>query len=495
MEELIKQTASQIVALLKRGEITPLELIDVATKRIEEVESAINAVPTLCLERARDKAKQLKGEHNVTRNRCFLHGIPILVKDNTAVAGVRTTYGSRVYQSNIPAQSDLVVQRLEANGAIVIGKTNIPEFAAGGNTYNEVFGTTYNPWNTRLTPGGSSGGAAAALATGEVWLATGNDFAGSVRIPASFCSIVGLRPTPGRIARGPTRMLYSFLSVEGSMGRNVEDVALMLDAQVGEHALDPLSLPKPETSYRAAIDKEFRPCRIAYSSDLGLARVDGEVKALCAGAVALLEEAGCAVSEAHPDLGDSDWIFETLRAFVYVERVGPLIDTHRDILSANIVANAERGFALSSRELARAQMAHGDLYRRTVSFFTDYDLLICPTAITPPFDAATRHIDQYLGKLFPTYSGWMSLTSAVTLMGCPAISLPCGFTASGLPVGLQIIGAPRQDAQVLATAKFLEDLLGIDHSPIEPKFIGRPLGTGSLAPDERDGNLSNFSKS
>ncbi|MBR1218818.1 amidase [Bradyrhizobium sp. U87765 SZCCT0131] len=485
MEELVRRTACEIVGLLQRGEVSPLELINVAQRRIEAVEPALNAVPTLCLERARDRARAFDRQAAGGAAGRFLHGLPVLIKDNTAVAGVRTTYGSLVHAANIPAQSDLVVQRLEAGGAIVMGKTNTPEFAAGGNTYNAVFGTTRNPWDLRTTPGGSSGGAAAALAAGEAWLASGNDFAGSVRLPASFCSIVGLRPTPGRIARGPTRQPYSPLSVEGCMARTVEDVALALDVEAGDHLLDPLSLPRPEAGYRASLDRAFAPARVAFSPDLGLVPVDPEVRAICAAAALRLQDAGCSLDEAHPDLAVADWIFETLRAFIYVERVGPLLAAHRAQLGAHVVENTERGLALGIEELMRAHVAHGELYRRAVAFFADFDVLICPTAITPPFDATMTHLDALQGRSFATYVGWMALTSAVTLMGCPALSLPCGFTSAGLPVGLQIIGPPRQELRVLAIARRLEALLALPRTPIEPRPVALPVAGGapSFNPD------------
>jgi len=469
MNDLLMQGASQIVGRLKRREVSPLELVDAMMARIAAVDGVLNAVPTLCFERAREAAGRAENWSRQSQPRNFLYGIPILIKDNTAVAGVRTTYGSRIYKDNVPAVSDIAVQTLEANGAIVLGKTNTPEFSAGGNTYNDVFGTTYNPWRTDLTPGGSSGGSAAALASGQAWLASGNDLAGSVRLPASFCSVVGLRPSPGRIARGPSRFHHSTLSVEGCMARSVEDVALMLDAQVGENSLDPLSIPAPETSFSDEI-RSFRACRIAFSPDLGITWVDPEVKSLCRQAISRFAEMGCSIAEAHPVLDDAEWIFESLRAFIYVERVAPLLEAHRDLISPNVVRNAERGIAQRPEELARAQIAHGNLYRRTVAFFDDYDLLACPTVITPPFDAKIRYLDSFLGKSFSSYSAWMLLTSAITLTGCPAISVPCGFTEAGLPVGLQIVGGPRQEARILAAAKALEDALSLGHAPIDPRI-------------------------
>ncbi|HJU16071.1 MAG TPA: amidase family protein, partial [Stellaceae bacterium] len=252
-DELIRLTATQAVAALREGAVSPLELIDAALARIAAVEPAVNALPTLCPERARDHARRLMAEKPHPRERGWLAGLPVAIKDLVDVAGVRTTYGSPIYADHVPAVSAPLVRRIEENGGIVLAKSNTPEFGAGGSTFNEVFGKTRNPWNTALTCGGSSGGAAVALATGEIWLAHGSDHGGSLRGPASYCSVVGLRPAPGRVSRGTARNLWSPLSVQGPMARNVPDLALFLDAMCGEDLSDPLSLPPPASSFAAAV--------------------------------------------------------------------------------------------------------------------------------------------------------------------------------------------------------------------------------------------------
>ena len=468
---LIALTARQAVDLLGRGEVSPLELVDAAAARIEATDGAINALPTLCLDRARDHARRIaSGAAGRPAAGPWLGGLPIAVKDLTDVAGVRTTYGSPAFADHVPERSDLLVERLEERGAIVIGKSNTPEFGAGANTFNEVFGETRNPWNTALTPAGSSGGSAAALAAGQVWLATGSDLGGSLRTPASFCSVVGLRPSPGRVAHGPSEQPFDTLSVEGPMGRTVGDVALMLDAMAGGHPDDPLSIDAPAVSFRAAAEGARTPRRVAFSSDLGIVPVDPEVAAICAAAAGRFEELGAGVDLACPDFGDAPETFTVLRAVGFVAAYQPLYDEHRDQLKADVAWNVERGLRVTPAELARAELARGALYRRVAEFFRTYDLLACPAAIVPPFAVETRWIRELGGTAFDNYVEWLRITSAVTLTSCPAISVPCGFTRDGRPVGLQLVGRPRGEAALLAAAAAFETLMGLSgRVPIDPR--------------------------
>ena len=259
--DLIKLTARQAVAELKRGAVSPVELIDAALERIDQTGDAVNALPTICPDRARDNAARLPNLDESDTPRGYLHGLPIAIKDLVDVAGVRSTRGSPIFADHVPDKSDLLVTILESKGGVVLAKANTPEFGAGANTFNEVFGKTRNPWDTSKTCGGSSGGSTTALASGQIWLASGSDFGGSLRIPASFCSVVGLRPTPGRVARGPSAMPFANLSVEGPMGRNVGDVALMLDAQAGAYPTDPISLPAPSRSFVDWVDNPTPPAQ------------------------------------------------------------------------------------------------------------------------------------------------------------------------------------------------------------------------------------------
>ena len=306
MTQLTSLTATAAIALLRKKEISPLDLIDAAAERIAEVEPAINALPTLCLDRARDKAKAMMADNNADQanEAGTLAGLPIAIKDLNDVAGVRTTYGSPIFKDYVPATSHPVVERIERKGGIVIAKSNTPEFGAGGSTFNEVFGRTRNPWNTSLTSGGSTGGGAAALAAGDVWLAHGSDLGGSVRRPGTYCSVVGLRPSPGRVTRGTKQDLFSTLSVQGPMARTVEDVALFLDTMTGLCPLDPLTFEAPAQSFASAVSEPHLPKRVALAPDVdGQVPVDAETREICAAAARRFEEAGVIVEEACPDLG------------------------------------------------------------------------------------------------------------------------------------------------------------------------------------------------
>lgn len=466
MNDLIKLTAVEVVELLSRRTISPRELIDAAIARIEETDSKVNALPTRCVERALEQAKKL--EANPQKG--LLHGLPIAIKDLNDVAGVRTTYGSPIFAHHVPERSDIVVETLEKQGAIVLAKSNTPEFGAGANTFNEVFGKTRNPWDTRCTCGGSSGGSAVALATGQVWLASGSDLGGSLRIPASYCSVVGLRPSVGRVAHGPTTLPFSGLIVDGPMGRTVRDVALMLDAMVGEHPLDPLSLPAPSYSFLEAVKHPIPPKRIAYSPNLDLTVVEGEVAAICETAAHSFSDFGAIVELACPDLHDAVEIFQTLRAAFFAATKGELLTTHRDRLKPEVIWNIEQGLKLTAEEIGRAERARGELYRRTATFFETYDLLLLPTVVAPPFDVDIRYLTEIEGIKFETYIGWLVLTFAITLTACPALSIPCGFTKTGLPVGLQMVGRPRGEVALLSAAALFESAHDFaKRVPIDPR--------------------------
>lgn len=473
MHELIRKSAREVVALLAARQVSPLELIDLAAERIAATDGPVNALPTRCYERARERARVLMAHPPKSPPPGFLHGLPIAIKDLSDVEGVRTTHGSPIFADTIATRSDIMVETLERQGAVVIAKSNTPEFGAGAQTFNEVFGTTTNPWNTRLTPGGSSGGAAAALAAGQVWLATGSDLGGSLRTPASFCGVVGLRPSIGRVACGPTALPFQTLAVNGPMGRSVGDVALLLDAMAGRHALDPLSLPAPATPFQAAVDEPLPPRRIAYSTTLGLCPVAHEVAEICRRAAFRFTEFGTAVVENCLDFGPAEDTFQTLRGALFAALRAPLLKTHRDKLKPEVIWNIEHGLALTAERICAAERERGALYQRTATFFQTYDLLATPTAVAPPFDHRLRYLEEVEGERFATYISWIIPTFAVTLTGCPAISIPCGFTASGLPVGLQLVARPGAEAELLAAARLFESLDNLDRAlPIEPRTPG-----------------------
>jgi amidase len=467
--QLVRLTATEAVALLKTRQVTPLELIDAAIKHIEAVDPQVNALPIRFFDQARAVAKSLPGKTpKETDRRGWLAGLPIAVKDYNDVAGQVTTYGSPIFARNVAPESDLTVAVLEASGAIPIAKSNVPEFA-GANTFNPVFGATRNPWDLRMTVGGSSGGSAAALAAGMVWLATGNDLGGSLRIPASYCGVVGMRPSVGRVPRPSSLLPFDPLWVEGPIGRTVADVALMLDAQSTADIHDPLSLPPPDTAFTEAVRQPRGPRRVAFSGNLGLSRVDPEVVEICRAGVQRFQGIGSGIEEACPDLSGAIETFQTLRAVLIASMRGELLDRERDRIAPEIVWNIEKGLKLTPDELLRAERQRAAIYHRVARFFERYDVLACPTVSVPPFPVEQRFPTEIDGERLTTYIDWMFLTFVVTLTSCPAISIPCGFTRSGLPVGLQLIARPRGDFDLLAAAQLLEDACRLTRQlPIMP---------------------------
>jgi amidase len=465
---LVRATACAIIDKLRNGEVTPLDLLDVLEQRIAEVDGKVNALPTLCFDRARAHAKVLM--QKPAGERGLLAGLPIPIKDLFNVKGVLNTQGSPIFKDTISAHSDLFVEHLEDNGGVVYAKSNTPEFGAGANTFNEVFGATLNPWNTSKSAAGSSGGAAVALATGMAWLAHGTDMGGSLRNPASFCGVVGMRPSIGRVAHTPSATIDRNLTVHGPMARNVEDLALFLDAMSGEHPADPLSLPVLPTSFLSAARSGSKPKRVAYSPDLGITPVDPEVAAVTKAAAMRFAEAGVIVEEAHPDLREAHECFHVLRAFDFAMTKAVLLRTKRDLLKPEVIWNIEEGLKLTVEQIARAEAQRVDMTARTIEFFKTYDLLLAPATVVAPFPIENRYVAECAGRKFDNYVEWLAIVYAITLVCCPALSLPCGFTASGLPVGLQIVAAPRGEAQLLAGAKVLEDILGVrGTTPIDPR--------------------------
>ena len=471
-QALIRSTACAIVDQLNSGEVTPLDLLDALENRIAEIDGKTNALPILCFDRARTQAKALM--QKPAGERGLLAGMPVPIKDLTNVAGVLTTQGSPIYKDTVPTSSDIVVEQIEAGGGVVYAKSNTPEFGAGAHTFNEVFGATRNPWNTSRSASGSSGGAAVALATGMAWLAHGTDMGGSLRNPASFCGIVGLRPSIGRVPHSPAFKIDRNLTVHGPMARNVEDIALLLDAMSGEHPADPLSLPRLPTSFLSAARSGKRPRRVAYSPDLGITPVDPEVAAITRKAASRFAEAGVIVEEAHPDLREAHECFHVLRAFDFAITKAALLRSKREYLKPEVIWNIEEGLKLSVEQLERAEAQRLAMAARTLEFFKTYDLLLTPATIVAPFPIENRFVAECAGKTFDNYVEWLGIVYAITLACCPALSLPCGFAASGLPVGLQMVAAPRGEAQLLAGARVLEDILGLrGTTPIDPRPASR----------------------
>ncbi len=462
--ELIKLSAREVHRLLRGKDISPLQLLDALEERIAEVDQAVNAIPTLCFDRARERA----------RSRDFstlpLAGIPVAIKDLIAVAGVRTTWGSMIYRNHVPETSDLLVERIEAAGGIVYGKTNTPEFGAGANTFNDVFGFTRNPWNTALSAAGSSGGSAVALATGMAWLATGSDLGGSLRNPASFCAVAGLRPSQGRVASDPGALAFNHMATDGPMARNVADLALLLDVMAGYDARDPMSLDDPAISYEENALKRKVPPRVAFSADLGVTPVDPEVAQICERAAMRFSELGAIVEHDHPDFSGLQEVFQVHRAMSYAASFGPLLEANRSVFKPEIVWNVEKGLALTADEIMAAMVTRSQIYQRAQRFFAQTDLILTPATVVPPYPVEQRFVERIGDYQFSNYIEWCSIAYAFTVIGAPALSIPCGFTQSGLPVGLQIVAAPRQEARLLSAALAFEELAGIcTQLPINPR--------------------------
>ncbi len=457
MIDLWRLSATEIVGKLRRSELSPLELVEAAASRIEAVEPKINALPIRFIDEARDYAKRFGRKSRDDPG--WLAGLPMVVKDYNDVAGQLTTNGSPIFAEYRAAADDRTIATLRANGAIPLAKSNVPEFA-GAHTFNPVWGITRNPWNLNRTAGGSSGGAAAALATGEAWLANGSCLGGSLRIPASFCGIVGLRPSPGVVPRGDKLPAFDSLWVDGPMARNVPDLTLMLDAMAALTQHDPLSRPVPRGGFRAALQNARPPRHIGFSPNLSLRSIDPEVARICRDGVRRFTEMGCIVDEETPDFSGAIDCFEVLRALLFADLRGDLLPRERGRINPDIVWNIEKGQDLTADQIIRAQRQRHVLFHRVAQFFDHCDLLVCPTVAVAPFPVEQRYPVQIAGEKLTTYIDWMFLTFVITLVGCPAISLPCGLTQDGLPVGLQLVGPPHSDPELLGAALLLEQALG-----------------------------------
>jgi amidase len=372
-----------------------------------------------------------------------------------------------------------MVQTIESRGGIVVGMTNTPEFGAGANTFNPVFGETRNPWNPALNAGGSSGGSAAALATGIVALASGSDLGGSLRTPASFCSVVGFRPSPGRVAGGPGEQRFDDLAVEGPMARNVLDVALFLDAMAGRRIEDPLSLSAPPEPFLAAAQRKRKPKRVALAIDLGgVTPIDPATRAILRQTADKLARAGIEIVEASPDFGGAMEVFHVQRGLNYVATKRGHLAHHRDKLKPEIIWNIEQGLALTPERIGKALLRRSRLYGEMVKFLSEYDFLLAPSACCPPGPIEERWVREVDGHVFENYIGWLTLPAVITLTACPALALPAGFTDDGRPVGVQLVGAPRGDAEVLSAGAAIEEILGVAGAvPIDPK-PARAITTG-----------------
>ncbi len=466
-EDIWTLSARDAVDNLKSGTLEPADLLQALADRIAVVNPIVNALPTLCFDRAHEICSDRAGSGAAFAAPLF--GLPVPIKDSYEVEGVRTTWGSLAYKDHVAIRSDYAVHAIENAGGLVYAKSNTPEFEAGANTFNEVFGSTRNPWHTNRSAAGSSGGAAAAVATGSAYIAQGSDFACSLRYPASFCGIVGLRPTPGLVPQGPSRVPYQTLSVIGPLARSVGDIGLALDAMAGFDPRDPLTHPRTAGPYRAAAEQPKRPTRFAYSPDLDVAVVSSDVRRIVGDAANRLSAAGCHLVEAAPDLAACHDAFRPLRAFQFSATRRHVLETARDALKPEVVWNIEEGLKLAATDLAEAERHRAELRHVMQAFLDLHEFLITPTAPVAPNPVDERFVKDIEGVELETYLDWLVLGYAVTVTGCPAISVPCGSTNDGLPVGMQIVARPHREQDLLQMAAWCEQVLGHGLSrPIDP---------------------------
>jgi amidase len=456
--------AVTLAGMLRRREVSAREVIAAHAERIEAVDGEVNAVVTRCFDQALAAAAAADAALARGESPGLLHGLPVAHKDLAETAGVRTTYGSPLFAGHVPDRDTLVVQRMAGAGAISLGKTNTPEFGAGSHTVNRVFGATRNPYDLTRSAGGSSGGAAAALAARMICLADGSDLGGSLRNPASFCNVVGLRPSPGRVPRWPFSEVADVLGVEGPMARTVADAALLLTVLSGPDPRVPLALdarpaPAEPGQIPGLLARDLKGVRIAWSDDLHLP-VEPAVRAVLAAARQVLAGLGAEVVDTAPDLSGADEVFRTWRAFRFVTNFGPLLREHPGQLGPNVTWNIERGLELTVADLSRATVLHAALAERVSAFFADVEVLACPVAQVVPFDVTLDWVHDIDGHPQRTYLDWMASAYLISVTGLPAISVPAGFTPDGLPVGLQLVGRRRADWPLLGVAHAFEAATG-----------------------------------
>ncbi|PJI40945.1 amidase [Ferrovibrio sp.] len=460
--DLIRLSARRVHDLLARREISPADLVEASIARMEKVDGTVNAVPTRCFDRAREQAKDPQIPHSK------LGGIPFVIKDNAAVGNVRWTGGTPIFADRIAPESDRTIALIERNGGIPLGKANLSELG-GANTTNAALGTTRNPWNTALTCGGSSGGSAVALATGQVWLAHGNDVGGSLRIPASFCGVTGLRPTPGRVPRRSILNPFDTIFVDGPMARDVGDLALFFDAMVGFDSADPLSAPSPDAPFLSMALTPDRPLRAAWSADLGCLPVDDQVRALGDAFVAALQKDGMDIDNACPDFAGALPALLTLRGANYVTTWEPFLERHRHQFTPEVMGDIEHGLRQTPASIGAAERYRAEMYRRVIAFLGEYEVLITPSTPILPFAVETMWPQEIAGVRQRTYIDWIAITAITSLLACPVLAIPAGFSRDGLPFGVQIIGRPRSEGRLFQIAAAIEHLLGLPPAIIEPK--------------------------
>jgi amidase len=454
----VESSARSMLDAVRAKEISCRELLDLHLVRIEATNAVVNAVVSLDVDRARVRA--LEADEQVARGAVVgvLHGLPFAFKDTHEVAGWRTTFGSPIRADYVPRRDELIVERIRAAGVVPIGKTNVPEWAAGSHTFNPVFGTTVNPYDVTRSAGGSSGGAGAALAAGMVALADGSDMGGSLRNPASFCNVVGLRPSVGRVPAWPSTNAWQLLSTGGPMGRDVEDTALLLSVIAGPTRRAPMALDTPGAEFARPFGAgALGGCRVALSVDLGGAiEVDDAVADIVGSQADVLEDLGASIADACPTLHSAEPAFRTLRAWEFYHRFRTLLAKRPDDFKEALRDNIALGAELTGEDVARAYQQLTSVADRIRAFFEDYDVLALPVSQVPPFSADEEYPAIINGKPQSSYLDWMRSAFLISVTGCPAISVPAGFTPEGWPVGIQLVTAPRTDRRLLEIAYAFE---------------------------------------
>jgi len=475
--ELCGLSAIEQRALIQNRKISSRELTQTHLDWIGTVNPAVNAICTLVPELALAQADAVDARLAAGEAPGPLAGLPAAIKDLVNTAGIRTTHGSPLFAAHIPGQDALHVARMKQAGAVILGKTNTPEWGAGSQTFNPLFGATATPYALERTSGGSSGGAAAALAARMLPVADGSDLGGSLRNPAAFCNVVGFRPSAGRVP-APERLAgWNPMSVLGPMGRTVADVALLLSVMAGADPRDPLSRPDDPERFAADLDSDQRGKRVAWTEDLGFLPVAESVRAVFRRARVSFEETGARLEPRAPDLRDAPEIFQVLRAHAFAGSFASIYQSsQRDELKDTVQWNIERGLDQTGPEVARAELGHTSIYRRMLAFFEDWDFLVLPSTQVPPFDKTQDWVREIEGVRFENYLQWMEICSVISVTGCPSISVPCGFTDEGLPVGLQIVGPPQQDLAVLKMARAFEAVTGFAGQA--PRFASEQTDSG-----------------
>ena len=453
--EICYLTAREIRDKIRNRDLSAVEVMEAHLAQIEKVNPTVNAIVTLHPDRALDGAKAADAAISNGESLGPLHGLPTAVKDLTLTKGMRTTFGSPIYKDNVPDRDAIIVERIKKAGAIIIGKTNTPEFGAGSNTFNPIFGATLNPYDTSKTCGGSSGGAGVSLACRMLPIADGTDLGGSLRNPANFNNVVGLRPSPGR-APGVSPLGWSTLAVPGPMARTVGDLALHLSAIAGPDNRSPISIEQPGAGFAAPLERDFGGVRIAYMPDLDGLPVDPRVALKIKDCVGVLESLGCVVDEAAPDFSNADEVFKTLRAWGTASVRSELLEQHRDLIKGTIISEIETGLKLKASDVGRAEKMRTSYFNGVNSFMNTYEFMVMPVNQVPPFDATTEYPTEINGVQMESYIDWMKSCYYISSLGHPAASVPCGFTPEGLPVGLQIVGRHHDDFGVLQLANAFE---------------------------------------